>query len=188
MPENSNKQKEFLDFLRAEEREPPPEVAQAVRSRLSRRLKWERPLVLGKFCSSHLLIAALTLSFCPQFGLGPFLSPGSSGHGISHHFMQIGPWACAIFCAFVFFASGLFVSKLILKRNEARRLAQTPWYVAVIYCASILILFLSIGDRSEEQTMFFEPEYIVIWFLTGLMILLSGLRMHTTMHAPSQPS
>jgi len=172
MSDFRQKQKDFLEFLQSQAEQPPEVLDHAISAEMKRRLRIEGPRTVTKFISCHLFAAVLTLMICPQFGLGSVFC-GS----ISHYFMSIGAWACALYCSVIFFGIGFLASKLTLNLTEARRLAIAPWYLAIAYCAGILILFLLVGNRSSEHLMFFQLDYIAVWWLSGVMILVFGLRM-----------
>ncbi|MFW7377242.1 MAG: hypothetical protein ACOH5I_00360 [Oligoflexus sp.] len=172
MTDFRRKQKDFLEFLQADSFAPPEHVEQRTQQQIARSLRREGPVALAKFLFCHVFAAALTLSICPQFGLGPVFA-----NGLSHYFMAIGTWACALWCSAIFFGTGALACKLVLNIDESRRLLPSSWYLSLAYCFAILLILLAVSDTSQTAPMFFEAEYIAIWLMSGLMIVIAGLRL-----------
>ena len=104
--------------------------------------------VLAKFSLIHALSGGTTLLFCPQLGVGPFFGE----HGIMAVFMILGPIGCAMACGGFFLGSSFFLSALLLKPEELRRVKNLE-LVHVTFFASIsygLLMFLGARNESFE--------------------------------------
>jgi hypothetical protein len=157
----------------------PERLNQAVPRQIHRRVRREGWLAITRFAAVHFLSAFATLLVCPQFGLGPV-----AGFDISVHLMAIGPWACAIFCACVFFGVGVIISGWLLSMTDLRRLATMQVGIFVSYVAVVGGLLTFLGREKGLHVGFYEAEFIVIWSLAGILCLWLGFRfmMKSRMH------
>lgn len=77
------------------------------------RCEFHSKSIMTRAFSSLLIGFILSLIVCPQFGFGI-----PSGHGVSHFFWMIGPWACALFCGFFLYLCGGICLGLALNKFE----------------------------------------------------------------------
>ena len=160
---------EFIDFLNTKETLVPQELEIKILKNVEKDLLPVKPLALtSKFLALNFSAGILTLAICPQFGLGPAIP----GHDITHYFMSIGVWACAIFCAAFYFVIAQTLSLAILSPREIKWIAKKRYSVLPgLVIASFLGLSM-VGNSltSSAHTMAFEPEFQVIWILAGIII------------------
>ncbi len=162
--------KEFLEFLNT----PEVEVPNSVKENIFQKLKHDFiPLnpyrLVSKFVFLNFAAGLITLSICPQFGIGPL----SKGHDITHFFMGIGVWACAIFCAVFYFAIAQTLALLILTNRETRWIAQRRFSVLpVLVLATYFILMLvgKLTNGAVADLESFQIEFQVIWVLAALIV------------------
>lgn len=151
--------KEFLDFIATSET--PPKSLNAITQK-DILLSFHKRTILTKFLFFQILGALITLTFCPQFGVG-FVE----GHGITHFFKSIGDWACAAFCGSLFLSVGIFVSYLGMKGEEL-------WWVWNRYKYSLIMLPTLMWSSLMVMNISFklEPESILynfVWILSALL-------------------
>jgi hypothetical protein len=171
--------KDFLEFLNSQEVEVPTEIQKNIYEKIKEDFKPLNALsVLSKFLFLNFSAGFFTLAICPQFGFGPF----SKGHDITHFFMGIGVWACAVFCAIFYFAISQTLALLILSHREIqwvskRKLTLLPLIVMMTFF--IFMLAEKLLSSSTSHPMPFNTEYKVIWILVGLFITQASLYLYT---------
>ncbi len=161
--------KEFLDFLNTKETPVPKELENYIYINIEKDLSPTKPLnLLSKFIALNFSAGVFTLAICPQFGLGPALG----GHDITHYFMSIGTWACAIFCATFYFTIAQTLSLIILSNQEIRWIARNRYSVlpGLVIASFIALSMLGNSLSSDGHKMVFEPEFQAIWVLAGIII------------------
>lgn len=156
---------DFKDFMvEHSEGEPPFALSQAIRQQVFSALNPGFFLVLRKLVVVQFFSAAVTLFFCPQFGVGPY----GGGHGLMHYFMNYGPIVCALGCGAFFLGSTALVSRLFLSREEflvARR--QSHWLFACVGALSIMALML-VGKLSGA-TPEWDTSFVAWWIVGGIV-------------------
>ncbi len=159
---------EFKDFLNSPTKEVPDTIKTSLTNRILTEIKIDNTPILqifAKYFVVNLGAGSLTLLVCPQFGIGPL----GGGHGIAHHFMQFGMWACGLFCASVFFISSHMLSLALLHRRELRRIYNFKISIPLAIALSLLIL-MSTGYTINFDPMFFRFDFIVGWILAAVML------------------
>ncbi len=97
-------------------------------------LSLNRTTLLTKFYLTNLLGALLTLTICPQYGIGPL----GSETGFIQSIMNLGPVWCGLFCSVVFFTGGNLLAFICLSRIERKWISShessvlTP-YIAILF-------------------------------------------------------
>lgn len=165
--------KEFLEFLNSNEVQAPKELAQNLYKKFEKDfLPIKSFNLIVKFLFLNFAAGLFTLTVCPQFGLGPI----GKGHDISHFFMGIGLWACAIFCATFYFAIAQTLTLFLLSNREIRWIAQKRFTVlpSLVIATFIGLAMLGTSLSSDVHTMAFEIEFQVIWILAGFIITQAG--------------
>jgi hypothetical protein len=113
----------------------------------------------------------LTLTVCPQFGIGPI----GGGHGISAWIMPYGTFACGAYCGAIFMSFGTVLPYLVLSKGElmwSKRLQFPLFFVGFVFLFSILLiskLFLSVSAPHESFSYYFA--WITAALMTGPFIL-----------------
>lgn len=104
--------------------------------------------------------AALTLIFCPQFGVGI-----PEGHGITH-LRTYGDWACAGFCGTLFLLAGNFLASLFMNNDEYywiwRRYKIELIFVPALFWASLMLFNLTWKLNSETIS------YHLVWLISAI--------------------
>jgi hypothetical protein len=135
---------EFQSFLKAEAQTPPARLSQTLRAKVRADLNPPLWSVFGKTALVHLAVGALTLIFCPQFGLG------TSSHGMLHWLMQYGEAVCSFGCGAFFLGSGALVTAFMLTPEQMRVMRRTefPQYalLAVLFATAFFALGAQVAD------------------------------------------
>jgi len=162
---------EFLTFMNSNE-EVPSSLDRTILDNVKRELHLTRQQVLPKFLIAQMIGALITLSICPQFGIGPI----GGGHGLAHTFMQIGAWACAAFCGFFFLTLGTIFSTLFLNRHELKVVFDHKYWL--ISCTSVLSFFslMLTGKWFNLVGLFDEVSLQSIWVLSATLFSIFYLR------------
>jgi hypothetical protein len=121
--------------------------------------------VLVKFYSLQVLGALLTLSFCPQFGMGGV----DVFHGLTHHLSHHAAWLCGAFCGALFLATGTILSLLFLKKPQWRWVwrHQLLMVVPPVVLGFMLLMFAKTlgGFEGHHENM----SYYVSWIASGML-------------------
>ncbi|HEY8278466.1 MAG TPA: hypothetical protein VIH99_02505 [Bdellovibrionota bacterium] len=110
---------ELQEFLEAERLSPPVVLSEAVRSKIFVKLQPPFWQVLGKLAFIQTLAGALSLAYCPQFGMA-----FSRSHGLMHYLMQYGKSVCMLGCGALFVGVSLLAASLVLRPEEVRALRE----------------------------------------------------------------
>ncbi len=107
--------RDFECFASVEERVPPLHVSAKVFDAVHHDLNPEASWVFAKLGLIQLLVGALVLAMCPQFGISIF-----PGMGLMTLFMRYGETACMLGCGSVFLGASSLLGSLILRPGEIR--------------------------------------------------------------------
>lgn len=164
---------DYKSFADGDENQPPSRLSDLIRSKVSRNINPNRRQVLEKFLVLHAAALVLTLTFCPQFGLGPV----GGGHGIMHLVMQYGETVCAIFCSAVLFGTTLAFAGLFLNRHEMK-VASAHSFSTAVAVSSVSFAFFMLLDAVTVQVAV-NLSYGLVWAAAGAVILF-GIRLLPT--------
>lgn len=167
------KNKAFFDFLTTKEL-PPVALREAVRKDIT--LSFHLRSIILRFLSFQLLGALISISFCPQFGIG-FID----GHGITHHLRMVGDWACASFCGSLFLSSGMLTAFLGMKAEELwwiwRRFKFSLIFLPALLWSGLMLTNLSMKLPSES------PSYHLTWIVMAILVQGLWLQIKSSSYA-----
>ena len=156
-------------FLAAQEQKPSPIIHEQLRALVARDLNPSIARVGFKVAGLHLLAALLSLTICPQFGIGPF----GGDVGLMAFLMTWGWVACAMGCGTAFMAGTGFLSALILTPDEKRVFtASSGWIFTSLTAASWGVLMITRGGdhhsgdhhvMSSLSPEIFSTTWSMIW-------------------------
>jgi len=153
---------EFKQFLEAPECEVPASLSHKISSHIHNHLKVKAGWLTLKLFIIHSLVAALTLSVCPQFNVS------YSQDGPSHAFyslMKIHVLLCASLCGLVFLGSSALVLTLILKKSELLWLKKKSWGIYSLLTTASLMFFMILGSAFRGH---FNPAFVAMWAFTAI--------------------
>jgi hypothetical protein len=157
--------KSYQAFEESGLRTPPANTTAILRAVVARDINPSKLQVLQKSLMLHLAALIVTLTICPQFGLGPL----GGGHGIMHIVMDYGELACAAFCAGFFFSTSLFFMWIFMSRHETRVASIHSFSLAITLAGTSFGFFLAAATISEQVAL--ELVTSLVWLATGIAIL-----------------
>jgi hypothetical protein len=135
-------EQDFAEFSSAESARVPDSMAAPVLDQIRSDLNPSAYSVFLKTALIHAAVGALTLLFCPQFGLKL-----TSSHGVMPYLMKFGEGFCMLGCGAVFTALSLLVTSLALRAEEVRVLKRS-WPVQLGFLAMFSLgAFLCLGGE-----------------------------------------
>lgn len=105
----------------------------------------------------------LSLVVCPQFGFGL-----PTGHGISHVFWLVGPWACALFCGVFLLLCGSLCVSVVLNKFERYWFMRKTMGLFSLLPAAIWCVFMMIPNTdyvSVSYSLFWALGFLGVWLL-----------------------
>lgn len=167
------KNKLFLEFILGKE-ETPELMKTLVKKDIT--LSFRGRMIVFKFLAYFFFGALLSMSVCPQFGLGLV-----EGHGITHVFRMIGDWACAAFCGALFLSAGIAVTFMGMKGEELwwiwRRYKFSLIFLPTLLWSGLMFTNFSLNLPGESSV------YHLTWILSAafMQYLLMQLRSRLTL-------
>jgi len=152
-------QKDFLEFLTSHEA--PPRYLKLLTHK-DILFTFNKTFLFSKFILLQVLGALITLSFCPQFGLGL-----PEGHGITHVLRAYGDGVCAAFCGSLFFLSGTILATFVMKQDEVFWIWKR-FKIPLIILPSVfwaLLMLFNVTLNLNPETIF----YHIVWMSSALL-------------------
>lgn len=117
-----NWESDFREFLDSEKHAVPKALSAQVLAKIDSKLHPSFWQVLGKLALVQAVAGAISLMFCPQFGISL-----GGGHGLMHILMKYGDTVCQLGCGFLFMSLSLLVASFALKPEEVRAIREHRW-------------------------------------------------------------
>ena len=131
---------DFNEFLNSDAIAPIEKSTKAIFSHVIADLNPPEWYVFSKLALVQAVVGAITLMFCPQFGIGLF-----SDLGLMSLFMHYGETACMLGCGGVFLGSGALVSSIILKPQEIKVIRRNRMLQLALLGTISLGVFICLG-------------------------------------------
>lgn len=157
---------EYRFFLDSPGSTPPKEFSSQIKKTVHTELNPPRLFVIIKLFAIHIVSGAVTLFFCPQFGL-TFHTQSDFLYGA---FRWLGEYGCMIACGAFFLGATGLAAAVVLRAQEVRVIRKSrglQW---------ILLSFISVGFflAFQEQERAIPLGLVVAWiagaFLGGLSV------------------
>ena len=132
--------KEFEAFSRADEITPPTILTENIFSKVRSDLNPDPIRLFGKVGIIHLVVGAIVVMICPQFGLGLYESTR-----LLDFFMQFGHYTCMIACGAFFLGSTAVVPNILLTSSELRVVRERKLSYFSILSLLTMTTFLVLG-------------------------------------------
>lgn len=158
--------KDFQAFSESNSVSPPQAVSEKILSEVSKDLDPALSPILFKVFFVYLIAGALTLLFCPQFGINL-----TGGMGLMSLFMRLGEGPCMLGCGGFFMASGSLSAALALRPEELRKLRKSEWLWLPVLS---LVLMSSLVCFGGEFLLSFGLFWLVGSVLGGVATLEAG--------------
>ncbi len=161
MTKTNNEKKmihEFADFIEAEPVSPGRELDNSIINRVKKDLRPAAWKVYGKFTLVEAAAGLLTLTICPQFGLG------FGQHNEFLHTLHTAtpPVIFYLICGLFFVSLGAVLSGLILTRVEIRTVGNNKYLYFAVYSVLAYLTLMVLGAE------FFVVSSLV-WILGALL-------------------
>jgi hypothetical protein len=131
---------EFHEFLSVENTNPPQRVTAQVFALVHSDLNPSATSVFSKVAFIHLLVGAVTLLFCPQFGFS-----FTSSLGLMGVLMRYGEGVCMFGCGALFMGSSALMASLLLRPEEVKIIRKTEWIQFLILALLSASVFVCLG-------------------------------------------
>lgn len=166
---------EWNEFNTSTPISPPARITRSLEFRISSDLEVNRALLALKLVFVQAFAGALTLTFCPQFGVGPW----GGGDGLMGILMRYGHAVCALGCGAAFFGLTAWLAVLILRPVEVLALRRLKlWYFPALVAFYFFLGMLGSPEYSDAQ---WNSLWIVsaLTTLVGTYALASRLRLRS---------
>jgi len=161
---NKKIRNEFKDFLNGDE-SPSKEFDARFLQLMRSKMQPDISKVWPKFVFAQLAAALITLTVCPQFGVGPL----GGGHGLGHVFMSFGEAVCAAFCGAFFLATGTTVAMLALKKGERREVFNYRFRILGAVSVVSFLSLMSIGKGFDLPMLYNSPFEFSMWIVGAFL-------------------
>ena len=159
---------------------PPPHVSRAILDLVRKDLNPATGRVFGKLVLIHAAASSLTLTVCPQFGVGPL----GGGHGVMGLFMQYGPGACAAACGFVFMSLTVVAANALLRPEELRVTYRSTLATFSALAILSVMALLCLGTLVQGEAVDVHPNFVLPWVAAAV---LSAAGLHWVLARVRQP-
>lgn len=170
---------EFSEFVQAEPVAPSKEIDDTVTKLVANDLTPAPMKVYSKFALIQVFSGLLTLTICPQFGLG-FDRHNEFLHSL--HTMTT-PAVFYLFCGLFFVILGAGVSGLILSRAEIRTVGGNKFLFFAVYSVLAYLMLVTLGT---EVFVLSSLAWILGAFLGNTLGFEAVIRLRRAMNHASQ--
>lgn len=156
-------ERDYQAFIETAPVAPPRALSEQLTSWVKNQLHPSALAVSLKLLVVHLFSSAITLTVCPQFGIGPV----GGGHGLMGFVMSFGHQACALFCGALFLGTTAIVSQFVLRPEEARVVYRHQyWQFSLLAVLSLMtLMFISQGTSSPAPS----KEFVALWLIAAVV-------------------
>jgi hypothetical protein len=156
---------DFHEFMEVSEKRPPAQLSEMIQNKIAHDLNPAWWQIFLKITMVHLIVGALTLLICPQFGIG--LLPGL---GLTEIFMTFGPQACSLACGALFLGTSLLMASLFLCPEEVKMIRKNRIPQLLSLVALSALIFIGLGVSAFDVLL-------GAWFLGGFIGSLISLEL-----------
>lgn len=162
---------EFVEF-NADPRSPPPAgLALRIKREVEQNLEPSPAVALLQGSVLHAVSGAITLLFCPQFGIGPV----GGGKGIMGFVEAYGHLVCGLFCGGFFMSLTAVLMPVLLDRPVRRVLSRHPSALAGLWTLSSLFALLLVALMIRGEVPHLHAEFLVAWIAAASLIAYAGI-------------
>ena len=138
--------RDFEEFMAIEPKSPPPMTSSVLLGRIASELNPKKIIIFLKLAVIQTVSGAVTLLFCPQFGISP-----TGMHGLMQLLSHLGEKVCMFGCGALFIGTSLLVSSMVLRPEEIRVLRKSPMLFPALLSFLALAVFLCLGSEVFES-------------------------------------
>jgi hypothetical protein len=145
---------------------PKPELSMKILESVKNDLSPAFSKVLTRLIQIQFIAGAITLSVCPQFGVGPI----GGGSGLVGFVEQYGHLVCGAFCGAFFLIFAAIFAGLFLSRPERKKISENPLlaFSSVSMISFVLLSLISLMTQQNHHSH--ELSFILMWFVSGILI------------------
>lgn len=141
---------------------PPARVARWLELRVSSDFEVNHKLLAFKLVLIQAVAGAITLTVCPQFGVGPW----GGGDGVMGFLMQYGHAVCALGCGAAFFILTSWLAVFALRPVEVLALrTRKLWHFPALVAFYIFVGMLIEGPSDLDL------QWNILWSVSALTTL-----------------
>jgi hypothetical protein len=131
--------------------------------------------VMTKLLFTHMVISSLTLTLCPQFGLGPL----GGGQGLVGFIESYGHVVCGLFCGGFFFIGSVLMAAMLFTPAQKRKINSFAYGTFSLLGLISLGTLVTLSSMIKGSSPHLHMEFIGAWLLAGIgiSILLSKVMM-----------
>lgn len=156
--DEQQRQQEFAEFIAAEPLAPSAVLDEVIFQRVARDLRPARWKIWAKLTLIQATAGLLTLTICPQFGLG------FGGHNEFLHSLHAAttPLVFYLLCGLIFVSFGAGIAGVILQRGEIRTLGQQKYLYFTLYTLLAYLALVTLGSEAFILSS-------LVWMVGGLL-------------------
>ncbi|MBU6152823.1 MAG: hypothetical protein KGP28_00845 [Bdellovibrionales bacterium] len=151
----------------------PEGLHERVRAELEARMKPSFFRILFSILKAQIILGALTLLVCPQFGIGPL----GGGDGLMGWVESYGHLICGTYCGSIFVGLNVLYARFFLPlddRNAIRSEPMLPFGVLGVISFSLIVMVSLMWNGIVPHL---HAEFVGGWLFAFLWIPLVGLRL-----------
>jgi hypothetical protein len=150
----------------------PESVFTRVRSDLEGRMKPGFLRVLFEILKTQIILGALTLLVCPQFGVGPL----GGGDGLMGWVESYGHLVCGLYCGTIFVGLNVIYSRFFLSLDYKNAIRAEPLLPFAVLGVISFLLILIVSTMWNETVPHLHAEFVGAWLSAFVVTPLLGLR------------
>jgi hypothetical protein len=170
-PNEQKLKSEFVEFQTDPGSSPPVALALQIRREIEQNLEPTPTAALFQGFSLHAVSGAVTLLFCPQFGIGPF----GGGKGLMGFVEAYGHLVCGLFCGAFFMSLTAVLMPVVLDRPVRKVLSRHPLAMAGLWTLSSLFALLLVALMARGEVPHLHAEFLVAWILAASLSAYAGI-------------
>jgi DNA-directed RNA polymerase specialized sigma24 family protein len=153
--EHLSRTRDYIDFLSSSE-SPPVLLSSAMQREIP--LFFRSKNIFWKFIVLELIGAFLSLTFCPQLGIGP-----QGDGGPAHFFRSVGDVALALFSSSVFIFAGLTIAFIFMKGQDIWWLWRRQKNRLLIFPALLWggLLLINVCFKLPRESFLYHGSWIL---------------------------
>jgi hypothetical protein len=150
----------------------PEGLHERVRMELEARMQPSFFKVLGSLLKAQIILGALTLLVCPQFGIGPL----GGGDGLMGWVESYGHLVCGTWCGSIFVGLNVLYSRFFLPLDDRNAIRSGPLLPYGVLGVISFLLMLIVSLMWNGSVPHLHPEFVGAWLFSFLLLPLVGLR------------
>lgn len=170
-PKEDRLKSEFEAFSKDPGVVPPAGVSARVRLKIEADLNPDLKRVFLESLGLHAVSGAVTLLFCPQFGIGPL----GGGRGLMGFIESYGHAVCGLFCGAFFMSLTAFLAPFWLSSPVRTALSRNALAMASLLTLGSLFALLLLAFMVRGEIAHVHPEFLLAWVGAALLSAYVGI-------------